>query len=91
MFEQSILFHIGDIRNVYNVYYFKRSSMCIFNTVRKQSGIEFTVDVLFGNFAYLHKLYKIVELYTNFVLTHFESQPIYIYLNIFIETIHKRI
>ena len=65
--------------------------MCIFNVVKKQSGIGFTVDVLFGNFAYLHKLNKIVELHTNFVLIHFESQPIYIYLNVFIETIHNRI
>ena len=49
--------------------------MCIFNTVEKQSVIGFIVDVLFGNFAYLHKLNKIVELHTNFVLLHFESQP----------------
>ena len=91
MFEQSIVFPIADIRNVYNAYYFKTSSMYIFNIVKKQSGIEFIVDVLFGNFAYLDTLYKIVELHTNFVLIHFESQPIYIYLNVFIETIHNRI
>ena len=43
--------------------------------VKKQSGgIGFIVDALFGNFAYLNGLYKVVELYTNFVLIHFERQ-----------------
>ena len=35
VFEQSILFHKAAIQNVYNVYYFKTSSMCIFNAVKK--------------------------------------------------------
>ena len=49
--------------------------MCIFNAVNMKSGIGFIVDALFGNFAYLHNLYTVVELYTNFVLIHFGSQP----------------
>ena len=52
------------------------SSMCIFKAIKKQSGIEFIVDALFDNFAYLHYLYTVVELHTNFVLIHFESQPL---------------
>ena len=72
---QSIVFHKAAIQNIYTVYYFKTSSMCIFNAVKKQSGIGFIVDALFSNFAYPHNLYIAVELYTNFVLIHFESQP----------------
>ena len=49
--------------------------MCIFNAVKKQSGIGLIVDALFGNLAYLHNLYTAVKLYTNFVLIHFGSQP----------------
>ena len=75
MFEQSIVFHKAAIQNVYNVYCYKMSPMCIFNAVKKQSGIGFIVDALFGNFAYLHNLYAVVELYANFVLMHFGSQP----------------
>ena len=40
--------------------------MCIFNAVKMQSGIGFLVDALFGNFPYLHNLYTVVELHTNF-------------------------
>ena len=43
--------------------------------VKKQSGIGFIVDALFGNFAYLFSLYTVVELHKNFVLIHFERQP----------------
>ena len=43
--------------------------MCIFNAFEKQSGIGFIVHTLFGYFAYLHSLYTVVELRTNFVLT----------------------
>ena len=49
-----------------------------FKAVKKQSGTGLDwihIDTLFGNFAYLHGLYTVVELYTNFVLIHFESQP----------------
>ena len=53
---------------------FKMSSMCIFNAVKKQSGIGFIVDALFGCFVYLYSLYTIVELHTNFVLIHFRRQ-----------------
>ena len=74
MFEQSIVFHKAAVQNIYKVYYFKTSSMCIFNLVKNQSGIGFIVDALFANFAYLHNLYTVVELQTNFVLIHFESQ-----------------
>ena len=49
--------------------------MCIFNSAKNQSGIGFTLDALFGNFAYLHNLYTVVELHTNFVLIHFDSEP----------------
>ena len=49
--------------------------MCIFNAVKKQSGIGFIVDALFGYFAYLHSLYTVVELHRNFVLIHFGRQP----------------
>ena len=65
MFEQSIVFHKAAINDVYNV--FKTSSMCIFNAVKKQSGMGFRVDALFGNFAYLNNLYTVVELHINFV------------------------
>ena len=47
--------------------------MCILNAVKKQSGMEFIMDPLFGNFACLHSLYTVVELHTNCVLIHFES------------------
>ena len=75
MFEQSIVFHNAAVQNIYNVFYFKTSSMCIFNAVKKPSGIGFIVDALFGYFAYLHSLYTVVELHTNFVLIHFGRQP----------------
>ena len=43
--------------------------MCIFNAVKKQSGIGLIANALFGNFAYLHSLYTVVEVVgTNFVL-----------------------
>ena len=63
------------VQNIYNVYYFKTSSMCIFNAVNMKSGIGFIVDALFGNFAYLHNLYTVVEVHTILVLIHLESQP----------------
>ena len=34
--------------------------MCIFHAVKKQSGIEFIVDALFGNFAYVYNLDTVV-------------------------------
>ena len=52
MFVQSIVFHKAAVQNIYNVYYFKMSSMCIFNAVKMQSGIGLIVDALLGNFAY---------------------------------------
>ena len=76
MFEESIVFHKAAVQNIYSAYYFKTSSMCIFNAVKIQSDIEFIVDALFGNFAYLHNLYTVVELHTNFVLIHSGSQPV---------------
>ena len=74
MLEQSIVFHIAALQNVYNVYYFITSSICIFNAVERQSSNGFMVDALFGNFAYLLNLYTVVELFNDFVLIHFESQ-----------------
>ena len=71
-----IVFQKAAVQNIYNVFYFKTSSMCILNTIKKQSGLRFIVDVLFGYFTYLHSLYTVVELHTNFVLIHFERQPI---------------
>ena len=56
MFEQSIVFHKAAVQNIYNVYYFKTFSMCIFNAVKKQSIIGFTDDALLSNFAYLRNL-----------------------------------
>ena len=53
MFEQIVVFHKADRHNVYNVYYIKISSMCIFKKIKKQFGIGFIVDALFGNFAYI--------------------------------------
>ena len=44
--------------------------MCIFNAVKKQSGIGLIVDALFGYFAYLHSLYTVAELHTNFAYLH---------------------
>ena len=73
VFKQSIVFQ-NAVQNIYNVRYFK-ASMCTFNAVKKQSGIGFIVDALFGYFTYLHSLYTVVELHTNFVLIHFERQP----------------
>ena len=75
MFEQNIVFHNAAVQNIYNVLYFKTS--CIFNAAKKQSGIGFIVDALFGYFTHLHALYTVVELHTNFVLLHFEIQPHY--------------
>ena len=46
------------------------SSMCTFNAVKVQSGNGFIVDALFGNFAYLYKIYTVIELHTNFVVIH---------------------
>ena len=55
------------VKTIYNVFYFKTSSMCIFNAIKEQSGIGFIIDALFGYFAYLHSLYTVAELHTNFV------------------------
>ena len=71
VFEQNIVFHNAAVQNIYNVFYFRTSSMCIFNAVKKQSGNRFIVDALFGDFAHPHSLYTVVELHTNFVLIHF--------------------
>ena len=45
--------------------------MCIFNAVKKQSGIGFIVDALFDYFAHIYSLYTVEELNTNFILMHF--------------------
>ena len=52
--------------------------MCVLNPVKKQSGVGLIIDALFGYFTYLHSLYTVVELYTNFVLIHFGRQPFFI-------------
>ena len=80
-FEQSSVYLNASVQNIYNVFYSKTSSMYIFNAIKKQSGIRFIVDALFGYFAYLHNLYTVVQLHTNFVLIHFETQSICIVLN----------
>ena len=41
VFEQSIMFHKASAQNIYNVYYFKTSSIWIFDAIEKQSGIGF--------------------------------------------------
>ena len=65
------MFHNAAVQNIYNVFYFKTLSMCVFNAAKKQSGIAFIVDALFGYFTYLHSLYTAIELHINFVLIHF--------------------
>ena len=80
MFEQTIVLHNAAVQNIYNVFYFKTLSMGIFKAVRKQSGMGFIVDALFSYITYLHSLYAVVELHTNFVLIHFGRQPICIYI-----------
>ena len=52
----------------YIIYTILKSSVCIFNAVKKQSGIGFIVDALFGYFAYLHSFFTEVELHRNFVV-----------------------
>ena len=54
-------------------------SMCIFNAVKKQSGIGFIVDALFDNFTYQRSLYTVVELHTNIGLKKFGRQPFFIF------------
>ena len=76
VFEQSIVFHNSAVQNIYNVFYFKTSLICIFKALKIQSVIGFIVDALSGYFSYLHSLYTVVELHTNFVLIHFGRQPI---------------
>ena len=56
-----LVFHNAAVQNIYNVFYFKTLSMCIFNAVKKQSNIGFIVDALFSYFAYLHNLYTVVD------------------------------
>ena len=41
------------VQNIYNANYIKMSSIYVFKVVKKQSGIGFIVDALFGYFAYL--------------------------------------
>ena len=65
------MFHNVAVQNIYNVFYIKTSLICFSNAIKKQSGIGFIVDALFDNFTYLHNLYMVIELHTNFVLIHF--------------------
>ena len=39
VFEESIVFHNAAVQDIYTVFYFKTSSMYIFNLVKKQSSI----------------------------------------------------
>ena len=66
VFERIIVSHKADIQNISNVNYFKTSLMYIFNAVKKQSGIGFVVDALFGNISYPRNLFIIVELFLLF-------------------------
>ena len=58
----------------------------------QQSGIGFIVDALLGYFAYLHSLYTVVELPTNFVfhikfqliIAQYKRKLLYIVLYIYI-------
>ena len=49
-------------------------SMCIFNAVRKQSGIGFIVDALFGYFVLIHfgkqSLFDLLKLFTMLASKH---------------------
>ena len=68
MFEQSIVFHKAAVQHIYlQCILFQSVVNRIFNAVKKQSGIGFIADALFGNFAYLHNLYTVIELHANFV------------------------
>ena len=67
--------HNAAIHNIYNVLYFKTSSMLIFNAVKNHSGIGFIVDALLDNFVHLHNLYTVIELHINFILIYFGWQP----------------
>ena len=72
MFEQSIVYKI------YTMYTISKRCQCVFLTpksVKMQSGIGLIVYALFGNFAYLHNLYTVVELHKHFVLIHFGIPP----------------
>ena len=44
-----LLIHKATVQNIYNVYYFKTSSMCIFDAVKKQSSIGFIYKISFVN------------------------------------------
>ena len=70
------MFHNDAVQNIYNLFYFENGVNVYFNAVKKQSGIGFIVDALFGYFAYLHSLYTVVELHTNVALIHFGRQPV---------------
>ena len=53
--------------------------MCIFNAVKKQSGIGFIVDALFGYFSYLHSLNTVVELqYKLFIDTFWKANDLFL-------------
>ena len=69
VFQQSIVFHNAAVQHIYNVFYFKTSSMCIFNAVKKQSGIGFiqgppSVLCLNKVSFFIMPLYKIYTMYS---------------------------
>ena len=74
-----VLCFIMPLYKIYTMYSIltKTSSMCIFKAVKKQLGIGFIVDALFGYFAHLHHLHTVVELHKNFILIHFGRQPLF--------------
>ena len=71
MFKQSVLFHKAAVQNIKMFNILKRLQR-VFLTLSKKIG--FIIDALFGNFVYLHNLYTVVELHTNYVLIHFKRQ-----------------
>ena len=69
VFEQSIMFYKSALQNVHKVYYFKTLSMCIFNAVKKQSGIGFIVHALLA--IYIIYILCIATFWKSICVTHF--------------------
>ena len=54
---------------MFTMYTISKCHQCVFMT-QSQSNQASDDDALFCNVAYLHNLYTVVELHTNFVLIH---------------------
>ena len=85
------------IMTLYKIYtmfsILKRRQYVFLTAVKKQSGIGFIFDALFGYFVYTHSLYTVVELHTNFLFMHFGRHSLLLkffydpfYVNIFLNS-----